>query len=200
MSTVLDLEQKALAAMRSGNLEEAERLADAADNLDRQRRKATLAEAAHWYASMNLKVFPLRPGTKLPYTGSHGCKDATTNPDQITAWWGVAPTSNIGIATGHQVDVIDIDGPQGVQAWLGDLWGQLPPILAHARTIRRGGHHLYVEAIPGARNRAGMLPGVDYRAEGGYVVAPPSIVDGRAYRWIQLPSLNIRRRHERAAA
>lgn len=192
MTTVLDLEQRAVAAMRAGHLEEAERLAEAADNLDRQRPKATLAEAAQWYAGMGLHVFPLQPGLKTPYPGSHGFQDATTDPAQINAWWSFAPNSNIGIATGHLVDVIDIDGPQGVAAWLGDLWGQLPPIIAHARTVRSGGHHLYVEAIPGSRNRAGMLPGVDYRGGGGYVVAPPSIVGGRTYRWVQAPGIEAK--------
>jgi hypothetical protein len=50
-----------------------------------------------------------------------------------------------------------------------------------------GGRHLYFTAPPGARltNTAKTLaPSVDTRAWGGQVVAPPSIVDGAAYRVI----------------
>ena len=188
MTTVLDLERQAVAALRAGRFDEAERLADAADSLDQQRRKPEPVEYATWYASLQMPVFPLQPGSKRPYPGSHGCKDATLDAEQVRAWWRAAPRSNIGIATGHNVDVIDLDGPDGVKAWLGDLWDQLPPIVAHARTIRPGGHHLYV-APTGAGNRARMVPGVDYRGAGGYVVAPGSTVDGRVYHWIKAPAL-----------
>ena len=31
-------------------------------------------------------VFPLQPGTKVPLTGTHGHKDATTDPETIRRW------------------------------------------------------------------------------------------------------------------
>jgi hypothetical protein len=49
-----------------------------------------------------------------------------------------------------------------------------------------GGGHLYFRPPPGVeiRNSAGKLgPGLDVRGVGGYVVAPPSVIDGKAYRW-----------------
>jgi hypothetical protein len=127
-------------------------------------------------------VFPLEPGGKRPYPGSHGCKDATLDPTRIRAWWDAAPSSNIGIATGHIVDAIDLDGAQGVKSWSGEMWGSLPPIIGTVRTRRPGGWHLYI-APTGMHNRAGMFPGVDYRGRGGYTVAPPSITVGVTYRW-----------------
>jgi hypothetical protein len=51
-----------------------------------------------------------------------------------------------------------------------------------------GGRHLYFTALPGVRltNTAKTLaPSVDTRAWGGQVVAPPSMVDGAAYRVIR---------------
>lgn len=141
-------------------------------------------DAALWYATLGIPVFPLRPGTKIPYPGSHGCKDATTNPTQIRAWWASAPTANVAIATGHTVDVIDLDGPTGVKSWLADLWDDMPPICGRARTRRPGGWHLYIHTT-GMGNRAAMFPGIDYRGQGGYVVAPPSTVDSATYRWTE---------------
>jgi hypothetical protein len=46
----------------------------------------------------------------------HGVKDATTNRARILAWWTRHPQANIGLATGHAFDVLDIDGPAGTHA------------------------------------------------------------------------------------
>jgi Bifunctional DNA primase/polymerase, N-terminal len=46
----------------------------------------------------------------------HGVKDATCNRARILAWWTRHPQANIGLATGHRFDVLDVDGPTGTQA------------------------------------------------------------------------------------
>jgi len=46
----------------------------------------------------------------------HGVKDATTNRARILAWWTRHPQANIGLATGHRFDVLDVDGPAGGHA------------------------------------------------------------------------------------
>jgi hypothetical protein len=124
--------------------------------------------------------------------GSHGCKEATTDPAAITRWWGRWPSANIGLATGHLVDVVDFDGPQAHAAWgatYGERWGGLQ-VLGTVSTPRAGGLHLYVPAS-GVGNRAGvkngtkLLPHVDYRGLGGYVVAPPSSRPDGTYRWLR---------------
>jgi hypothetical protein len=43
-------------------------------------------------------------------------KDATTNRARILAWWTRHPQANIGLATGHGFDVLDVDGPAGAEA------------------------------------------------------------------------------------
>jgi hypothetical protein len=43
----------------------------------------------------------------------HGVKDATTNRARVLAWWTRHPQANIGLATGHAFDVLDVDGPAG---------------------------------------------------------------------------------------
>jgi hypothetical protein len=50
-----------------------------------------------------------------------------------------------------------------------------------------GGRHLYF-AHPGGliRNKVGLVPGVDLRGDGGYVVAPPSVhSSGVRYLWVE---------------
>jgi hypothetical protein len=46
----------------------------------------------------------------------HGVKDATSNRARILAWWTRYPQANIGLATGHRFDVLDVDGPAGAHA------------------------------------------------------------------------------------
>jgi hypothetical protein len=145
-----------------------------------------LCASALWYAKQGLHVFPVQAGGKQPYPGTHGCKDATTNQAQIHVWWTRWPDANIGIATGHLVDVIDIDGPPaGIKSW-GRLKveNKLPPILGKVSTPRPGGNHLYVPAT-GRGNGAKVAPGIDYRGAGGYVVAPPSETPVGRYVWYQ---------------
>ncbi len=142
-------------------------------------------------AEAGLAVFPLHPRTKTPMT-DHGFKDATTDAGQIRAWWSATRTANIGIATGAAsggVIVIDVDvdeakGKDGIptlRAWQ-DERGQLPPTLS--ATTGRGGLHLYYRSAKRRKNTTNGDKSVDIRADGGYVVAPPSIHDnGNAYAW-----------------
>ena len=144
----------------------------------------TKADAAMHYADLGLLVFPLAAGCKVPRKGSAGFKDATSDPERVRDWWDAHPTSNIGIATGHLVDVIDIDGFDGQREF--ELLSARPPAHALSATVRPGGVHVWVPAVPGRRSRVGVVPHVDYRGLGGYAVAPPSQVNSytNRYRWL----------------
>ena len=141
------------------------------DALTQPKNPPPNVSAALFYAEMGLHVFPLQPHLKIPYKGTRGCKDATAHRETIIGWWTQWPDSNIGIATGHLVDVIDIDGAVGVQSWARTT--DMPDTIGAVSTTRPGGIHLYLKAS-GLKNGAKLLPGIDVRGEGGYVVAPPS--------------------------
>jgi hypothetical protein len=136
------------------------------------------------YADRGWPVFPCLPGRKFPAT-EHGHLDATTDPAKISAWFSRRPGLNLAIATGAPgPDVLDIDshGPtENGYAALGELRraGFLDDIAASVQTPS-GGLHLY---LLGSDQRCGHLPTrhVDFLAQGGYVLAPPSQADGRPY-------------------
>lgn len=146
-----------------------------------------LTAAAHWYATNHIPVFPCKPGSKTPAT-LHGFKDATTNLTQIRAWWDTTPTYNIGIPTGLFFDVLDIDHPTLAWPQLRQEFttGTLTPFQA-VHTPR--GLHYYLPPMLEAKNTTNIVPGADFRAKGGYVLAPPSIITpththlGGRYRW-----------------
>jgi hypothetical protein len=180
------LEDRCRAAMLAGDWPAVHRLATLMD-LPRPGPILTLAGAALWYATQQLPVFPLQAGLKVPQRGTHGVLDASTDPAQIRRWWNRWPEANIGLACGHLVDVIDVDGPAGVKTWawvLGEDPEAFEPVLGTVNTPRPGGSHIYRPVNADLGNSARSLPGIDYRGRGGYVVAPPSVDQhGHRYTW-----------------
>lgn len=141
------------------------------------------------FARHGWPVFPCRPGEKTPAT-ARGFRDASTDPAQIARWFGYHADRNLAIATGAPgPDVLDVDvHPDG------DGFTALRAIaragLAEGATAivgtPSGGLHLY---FTGSAQRNGHLPGhhLDFRAAGGYVLAPPSRVSGKPYELLSRP-------------
>lgn len=120
---------------------------------------------------------------KHPRTAT-GFKEATTDANVIRAWWQRWPDANVCIRTGNGLAVLDIDPDKGGDEALAELeatYGPLP-VTVEAITGRRG-RHLYMIIAGALANSASLIgPGIDVRADGGYVVAPPSMTAG-GYAW-----------------
>lgn len=145
----------------------------------------SLLQAALDYAARGLAVFPCLPMSKAPAC-RRGFKDATTNPATIRRWRLAQDTYNIGIATGvmSRAFILDVDGAAGAVT-LRDLEaknGILPTTLI---SITSAGPHFWFRATDEIQSSAGRVGvAIDVRAEGGYVLAPPSVhPDGPVYRW-----------------
>jgi hypothetical protein len=143
-----------------------------------------LAEALA-YAARGWPVFPCKPGLKAPNT-AHGFQDATTSAAAIRAWWTRHPQDNVAIATGAPgPDVLDVDVTAEGNGWAGfnrlKRAGMLTGAMVLVRTPRGGLHAYYTgTAQPcGSLTRAGHF--IDFKAHGGYVLAPPSQVNGQPY-------------------
>ena len=142
------------------------------------------------YARHGWPVFPCQPGQKIPAT-QHGYLDATTDEQQITEWFGRGFSWNLAIATGAPgPDVLDIDqhgeAGNGYPAFATlKRAGLADGAAAYVRTPA-GGMHAY---FTGTGQHNGRLPGhhLDFRSQGGYVLAPPSQVDGNPYQLIGKP-------------
>jgi hypothetical protein len=139
--------------------------------------------AALDYAVRGWRVLPCIPRGKRPLL-SEWPDRATADGETIRRWWSTSPTANVGIATGPYSGllVLDLDGEP--RALLGDR--ELP----RTPTQRTGGggvqlfYRFAPELAEGSTTRAGVLPQVDTRGRGGYVVAPPSVhPSGTRYAW-----------------
>jgi hypothetical protein len=142
-------------------------------------------EQALAYAAHGWPVFPCQPGSKQPAT-RHGFLEATTDPDKITWWWRRNPEANLAIATGRPgPDVLDVDqhgrAGNGFAAFNRLKRAGLMDGASALVATPSGGLHAY---FTGSDQRCGKLPRqhLDFRAQGGYIVAPPSQVGGKAYR------------------
>ena len=131
------------------------------------------------------------PRGKQPLVPWRDHQQRRAAPGEVRDWYRRWPLANVGIVTGQisSLVVIDVDPGHGGEDSLEDLvtrFGALPPTL----TVRTGGggRHLYFSApadpVP-VRSRVGVAPGIDVRAEGGMIVAPPSVhPSGKRYEWI----------------
>lgn len=160
-----------------------------------ERKQYTLKDYALAYARKGLAVFPITPGQKFPPLIKEWQELATTDEGQVRKWWKQWPNANIGIATGEisgSVFVVDVDNKNGregsefIRDWE-DGYGEFPENTWRAITPS-GGYHLYFRdsQTQDVRNMADAGTegsGVDIRGTGGYVVAPPSKIDGRCYEW-----------------
>jgi hypothetical protein len=142
-------------------------------------------KAALDYAARGWQVFPIKPQSKEPAT-RRGFYDATTNPATLRRWFARGHPYNIAVRTGliSGIFILDIDGEVGATnlCALVAEHGAIP----QTRISTTGkGHHLWFRAetdIPCSTGK--IAPGVDIRADSGYVVAPPSVhPSGAIYRW-----------------
>jgi putative DNA primase/helicase len=143
---------------------------------------AARGEAAE-YRRRGWSPIPIKRRSKYPNLHElepYLYRAATTEELNSWAWPGV------GIVTGPVSGalVLDVDGPEGEA----ELKKHGHPVTPMARTAS-GGMHLYFKH-PEYHVRTGIrvAPGLDVKASGGYVVAPPSIGEnGKPYEWIVPP-------------
>jgi len=148
----------------------------------------SMLEAALEYTGRNWYVFPLIPRGKTPLT-EHGVLDASNEARQVKQWWTRWSDANIGLSCGPSgIVVIDLDArEEGIDNWA-ELAGKMEIDDNTVTSLTGGGgQHLFFKVPPDIKisNSVGRLgPGIDVRADGGYVVVPPSIhPNGKRYEW-----------------
>jgi hypothetical protein len=163
-------------------------------------KTCTALQAALYYATrLGWPVFPVVPAGKRPLV-ARGFYSATVNVERIRAWWQRWPRANIGVPTGRSTGlvVLDVDakadpevGRNGYDSLdrLALVRGYEPLPPTRLAATGGGGLHLFYAYPAGAQvsstTRLRGLPGLDVRAEGSYIVCPPSQhASGRRYRWI----------------
>lgn len=145
--------------------------------------------------SLKWNVFPLVPRKKSPIT-RNGFYNATTDVNQIISWWQDTPQANIGVPAGKKNGffVLDVDVKRdktgevisnGFETLehLTDQYGNLPETVQQFTGSGEGVHYLF-KYHEGIENGVNLLPGLDIKSEGGYIVVEPSVHEsGNQYNW-----------------
>ena len=127
-----------------------------------------ILDAARLRAFAGTPVFPLAIDKRPCCTGWQAA--ATADPDALARLFADPRAVLIGMPTGAAsgFDILDIDPAKGGLEWWEANKHRIPP--ARIQHTRSGGLHVPFQHAPGLRNSASRIaPGVDIRAEGGYV-------------------------------
>lgn len=146
---------------------------------------SSLPRAAAWYAHRGWTIFPLRPHTKEPFAGI-GVYSATSDPEQVGAWWQRWPDANIGLHCGG-CGVLGLDMDMYKDSFAGDELLTRQDEETITNLTGGGGVHLLYALAKGEKysnQRGNLPPGIDIKSWGGYLVLPPSIhPSGTPYQW-----------------
>jgi hypothetical protein len=161
------------------------------------------AQAALAYLALGWSVVPVHTPTERGCScGRPDCGSPGKHPrlawqrlthhrpgvGEVLGWWRRWPDANVGIVTGQVsgIAVVDVDAPtdgEDVLAARERAAEPLPPTV-ESRT-GGGGRHIWLTLPPAGAASAVLDPGLELKAEGATVVAPPSRHrSGRRYEWV----------------
>lgn len=147
----------------------------------------TLEAAIEYVEKYKFSVIPLIPGDKKPSIKWEPFQTKRPDKPTLVSWFGNNPKANIGIVTGKVSDLFVIDLDKYAEGYSEEIANQYIPESVITPTVEtaRGGQHLYFNCPDGDITiKARALPGIDFRGNSGYVVAPPSINgDGNSWKW-----------------
>jgi hypothetical protein len=119
------------------------------------------------YLADGYSIFPIA-SDKKPLLDWKEFQIRQATEEEVRGWWNKWPNAGIGIVTGEISGICVVDVEFDGDATI------FPPTY----TVRtgRGGVHLYYLYLEGVRNDLSrVIPSVDVRGEGGFVVAPPTV-------------------------
>lgn len=147
-------------------------------------------QAALQLAEEEIAVFPCIPNGKEPLVPWR--QAASTDPEVIARWFEKWPTANLAMPTGftgggrRSVEVLDIDirdGGNGLEiAENLQRQGVIANAFVCVRTPSGGLHYWFRPEYQSGGSLRGQY--VDFKANGGYVLVPPSVINGKSYGYI----------------
>ena len=159
--------------------------------------KGLFETALNYVSNYGFSVIPLIPNKKIPPFDWKEYQNRLPSESELKEWF-LEKNYNIGIITGavSNLIVIDIDNKNGKNGfdYISGLdfteidFTEIPSV-----KTPHNGLHLYFRYSEGVKTYASEK-GIDIRSDGGYVVAPPSVIDGIKYEWykpIELDKSNL---------
>ena len=146
----------------------------------------TMLEHALAYLKLGWSIIPLEPEEKKALIKWERYQKNKPTENEVRRWWKKYPNANIGIITGRvsNLIVIDLETITSKEVYLANF-GDIHSTISQT-TGKPKGLHLFFKH-PGDRNYQNFVriwTDTDIRADGGYVVAAPSVhPNGTRYAW-----------------
>lgn len=145
-----------------------------------------LREAAHLYRNLGWSVIPIW-GDSQPEKAKAAAVNWSdyqfrrASSEEIDSWFSDDRYGGLALICGavSKLAVLDFDRQD-----MADAFARCCPDLAQTFTIRSGGRglpHYYYHVPAGVRLLNKRIDGADFQAQSTYVVAPPTMIDGK--RW-----------------
>lgn len=140
------------------------------------------------YVDRGWSVLPVRPDEKRPYMGNwlqYTHERATRQ--QVSSWFASLSGAGVGVVTGKVSGMVVLDVEADCPTPVGELLRRWPTRM-WSRTGSGGAHlfYAYPHGVGRISNRVRILEGADLRADGGFIVLPPTMhACGRRYEWVE---------------
>lgn len=147
-----------------------------------------ILKLANEYLDNGWSVLPVKPEEKRPYmTNWLQYNRSRVSRGMMENWFTSLSGAGIGIVTGKISNIVVLDVENYCKIPIDELLKKYPTQMI-SRT-GSGGYHLFYQYptnVSHIGNRVGLFDGIDLRADGGFIVLPPTIhPSGGRYEWVQ---------------
>jgi hypothetical protein len=134
---------------------------------------ATLLEAALDAERRGYSVVPIHPRSKRPAVAWKVLQQRLATPEHIKRWYAKVPDLNVGVVTGpiSGLMVADLDPRNDAT---GETTAWLAKLMPAPTVITPNGWHWHMPDV-GLPSLPRLLPGLDLKSAGGFVLVPPSV-------------------------
>ena len=140
------------------------------------------------YVDSGWSVLPVKPEEKRPYmTNWLQYTKTRASKESVENWFRVLSGAGVGAVTGRISNMVVLDVENYCPTPIEEILKKYP-----TQTIAKtgsGGYHLfylYPQNVNKVSNRVKIFDGIDLRADGGFIVLPPTVhPNGNRYTWIK---------------
>jgi hypothetical protein len=148
----------------------------------------SVLEQANEYIDQGWSILPVKPSEKRPYmTNWLQYQHVKATKEMAENWFTSLMGAGVGMVTGRISGVVVLDIESYCKIPIEELLRRYPTQMV-SRTGSGGYHlfYLYPNDVPKIANRVGIFEGADIRADGGFIVLPPTRhPNGRLYEWVK---------------
>jgi hypothetical protein len=139
------------------------------------------------YRSLGLNVIPLLYGSKTPALKWQLYQQRSVTDQKVGEWFGGGKQVNLGIVCGLVSGGLVIQDFESHDDFA-KFYDNSEELMDETFVVStpHGGVHVYIQTLTPVRRtiRICVDHPIDLLGEGGYVVAPPSVVDGKPYQML----------------